>query len=191
MGVSNKTPEFLKMNPIGKVKAMILTIYLKKSDVQLIHVIIKEFLFSIGEQVPVLETPDGPIFESNAIARYGQNLEDIFALTLFNLPMNLVILTLVLVAAVTCLKPDNPLFGSSLLEKVICLFALISQFYSVSRFVIRFCLGDFIFCFHFVDFSSLSLSLASPNLQEIFFDKYFMFIKAPNKIRNPKGIYHR
>ena len=38
MGVSNKTPEFLKMNPIGKV--------------------------------PVLETPEGPVFESNAIARY-------------------------------------------------------------------------------------------------------------------------
>ncbi|XP_071715388.1 elongation factor 1-gamma 2-like [Rutidosis leptorrhynchoides] len=38
MGVSNKSPEFLKMNPIGKV--------------------------------PVLETPDGPVFESNAIARY-------------------------------------------------------------------------------------------------------------------------
>ncbi|KAG9136695.1 hypothetical protein Leryth_004483 [Lithospermum erythrorhizon] len=37
-GVSNKTPEFLKMNPLGKV--------------------------------PVLETPEGPIFESNAIARY-------------------------------------------------------------------------------------------------------------------------
>lgn len=42
MGVSNKTPEFLKMNPIGKV--------------------------------PVLETPDGPIFESNAIARYVARL---------------------------------------------------------------------------------------------------------------------
>ncbi|OIS95818.1 PREDICTED: elongation factor 1-gamma 2-like [Nicotiana attenuata] len=55
MGVSNKTPEFVKMNPIGKV--------------------------------PVLETPDGPVFESNAIARY-----------------------------VTKLKPDNPLFGSSLIE---------------------------------------------------------------------------
>ncbi|KAA8545451.1 hypothetical protein F0562_020235 [Nyssa sinensis] len=55
MGVSNKTPEFLKMNPIGKV--------------------------------PVLETPDGPIFESNAIARY-----------------------------VTRLKPDNPLYGSSPIE---------------------------------------------------------------------------
>lgn len=55
MGVSNKTPEFLKMNPIGKV--------------------------------PVLETPDGPIFESNAIARY-----------------------------VARLKADNPLFGSSLIE---------------------------------------------------------------------------
>eukprot|EP00262_Sarcandra_glabra_P011777 TRINITY_DN28_c0_g1_i2.p1 TRINITY_DN28_c0_g1~~TRINITY_DN28_c0_g1_i2.p1 ORF type:complete len:429 (-),score=95.60 TRINITY_DN28_c0_g1_i2:260-1546(-) len=55
MGVSNKTPEFLKMNPLGKV--------------------------------PVLETPDGPIFESNAIARY-----------------------------VTRLNGDNPLYGSSLIE---------------------------------------------------------------------------
>ncbi|KAL0365790.1 UNVERIFIED_CONTAM: Elongation factor 1-gamma 2 [Sesamum radiatum] len=55
MGVSNKTPEFLKMNPIGKV--------------------------------PVLETPEGPIFESNAIARY-----------------------------VARLTPDNPLYGSSLID---------------------------------------------------------------------------
>ncbi|KAK9271426.1 hypothetical protein L1049_027017 [Liquidambar formosana] len=55
MGVSNKTPEFLKMNPLGKV--------------------------------PVLETPDGPIFESNAIARY-----------------------------VTRRKADNPLYGTSLIE---------------------------------------------------------------------------
>ncbi|GJZ32782.1 elongation factor 1-gamma-like protein [Tanacetum coccineum] len=38
MGVSNKTPEFIKMNPIGKI--------------------------------PVLETPEGSVFESNAIARY-------------------------------------------------------------------------------------------------------------------------
>uniref|UniRef100_A0A803N9F2 Elongation factor 1-gamma n=1 Tax=Chenopodium quinoa TaxID=63459 RepID=A0A803N9F2_CHEQI len=55
MGVSNKTPEFLQMNPIGKV--------------------------------PVLETPDGPIFESNAIARY-----------------------------VARLKADSPLYGSSLID---------------------------------------------------------------------------
>ncbi|KAK1302069.1 hypothetical protein QJS10_CPB12g01179 [Acorus calamus] len=55
MGVSNKTPEFLQMNPMGKV--------------------------------PVLETPEGPIFESNAVARY-----------------------------VTRLKADNPLYGSSLIE---------------------------------------------------------------------------
>nr|XP_043628780.1 elongation factor 1-gamma-like [Erigeron canadensis] len=55
MGVSNKTPEFLTMNPIGKV--------------------------------PVLETPDGPVFESNAIARY-----------------------------VARLKNDNALFGSSSIE---------------------------------------------------------------------------
>ncbi|KAK9995021.1 hypothetical protein SO802_024724 [Lithocarpus litseifolius] len=55
MGVSKKTPEFMKMNPIGKV--------------------------------PVLETPDGPVFESNAIARF-----------------------------VTRVKADNPLYGSSLIE---------------------------------------------------------------------------
>ncbi|MFS7912171.1 putative glutathione S-transferase, Thioredoxin-like superfamily [Helianthus anomalus] len=40
MGASNKTPEFLKMNPIGKI--------------------------------PVLETSEGPLFESYAIARYGK-----------------------------------------------------------------------------------------------------------------------
>lgn len=55
MGVSNKTPEFLQMNPIGKV--------------------------------PVLETPDGPVFESNAIARY-----------------------------VARLKAESALYGSSLIE---------------------------------------------------------------------------
>eukprot|EP00246_Nothoceros_aenigmaticus_P007221 TRINITY_DN2089_c0_g1_i8.p1 TRINITY_DN2089_c0_g1~~TRINITY_DN2089_c0_g1_i8.p1 ORF type:complete len:471 (-),score=115.59 TRINITY_DN2089_c0_g1_i8:800-2161(-) len=42
MGVSNKTPEFLKLNPIGKI--------------------------------PVLETPEGAIFESNAIARHVARL---------------------------------------------------------------------------------------------------------------------
>ncbi|GKV32122.1 hypothetical protein SLEP1_g40751 [Rubroshorea leprosula] len=55
IGVSNKAPEFLKMNPIGKV--------------------------------PVLETPEGPIFESNAIARY-----------------------------VTRLKADNSLYGCTLID---------------------------------------------------------------------------
>ncbi|PIN11431.1 Translation elongation factor EF-1 gamma [Handroanthus impetiginosus] len=55
MGVSNKTPEFIKMNPLGKI--------------------------------PVLETPDGAIFESNAIARY-----------------------------VARLNPDCSLYGSSLID---------------------------------------------------------------------------
>jgi elongation factor 1-gamma len=55
MGVSNKTPEFIKMNPLGKI--------------------------------PVLETPDGAVFESNAIARY-----------------------------VARSKGDNLLFGDSLIE---------------------------------------------------------------------------
>ncbi|KAF5818434.1 putative glutathione S-transferase, Thioredoxin-like superfamily [Helianthus annuus] len=41
MGVSNKTPEFLKMNPIGK-------------------------------------TPEGPLFESNAIARYVAHGSSLF-----------------------------------------------------------------------------------------------------------------
>ncbi|XP_024358659.1 elongation factor 1-gamma 2 isoform X2 [Physcomitrium patens] len=45
MGVTNKSPEFLKMNPIGKV--------------------------------PVLQTPEGPIFESNAMARYVANKKDV------------------------------------------------------------------------------------------------------------------
>lgn len=55
LGVTNKSPEFIKMNPIGKL--------------------------------PVLKTPDGPIFESNAIARY-----------------------------VTRLNGDNTLYGSSLID---------------------------------------------------------------------------
>ncbi|GER27571.1 elongation factor 1-gamma 1 [Striga asiatica] len=55
MGVTNKTPEFIKMNPIGKI--------------------------------PVLETPDGCVFESNAIARY-----------------------------VARSNPDSTLYGSSLID---------------------------------------------------------------------------
>jgi elongation factor 1-gamma len=55
MGVTNKSPKFLSMNPIGKV--------------------------------PVLETPEGAVFESNAIARYVARLKD-----------------------------DNSLFGSSLID---------------------------------------------------------------------------
>ncbi|KAK1414685.1 hypothetical protein QVD17_30435 [Tagetes erecta] len=51
MGVSNKTPEFLKMNPIGKI--------------------------------PVLETPDGPVFESNAIARYVAHGSSLFGSSKF------------------------------------------------------------------------------------------------------------
>ncbi|KAG5248437.1 elongation factor [Salix suchowensis] len=49
MGVTNKTHEFLKMNPIGKV-------------------------FVNGLSGSCLETPEGPVFESNAIARYGKIL---------------------------------------------------------------------------------------------------------------------
>jgi len=63
MGVSNKTPQFINMNPIGKVFFIILSF---------IHsIIINFYLNHYFFQVPVLETPNGPVFESNAIARYG------------------------------------------------------------------------------------------------------------------------
>jgi elongation factor 1-gamma len=54
MGVTNKTPEFLKLNPNGKV--------------------------------PTLETPEGGVFESNAIARYVARLADtgLFGTTLLD-----------------------------------------------------------------------------------------------------------
>ncbi|CAI9090566.1 OLC1v1025368C1 [Oldenlandia corymbosa var. corymbosa] len=55
MGVTNKTPEFLKMNPLGKI--------------------------------PILKTPEGPVFKSIAIACYVKKL-----------------------------KANNPLFGSTLIE---------------------------------------------------------------------------
>lgn len=61
MGVSNKTPEFIKMNPLGKVPQL----NFKKK----FNSVIQELKNSM--QVPVLETPDGAVFESNAIARYG------------------------------------------------------------------------------------------------------------------------
>lgn len=64
MGVSNKTPEFLKMNPIGKVCSIS-----RKFTNHAESIIFTDFQFLF--QVPVLETPDGPVFESNAIARYG------------------------------------------------------------------------------------------------------------------------
>lgn len=71
MGVSNKTPEFLKMNPIGKVSydGMNKVCYFDTNC--LCQGNLKELSFC-DFQVPVLETPDGAIFESNAIARYGK-----------------------------------------------------------------------------------------------------------------------
>lgn len=69
MGVSNKTPEFLQMNPIGKVSSLSAPLYLS-----LIKTLLSFHLISASSflQVPVLETPDGPVFESNSIARYGK-----------------------------------------------------------------------------------------------------------------------
>ena len=74
MGVSNKTPEFLKMNPIGKVCFLIWSSFLRRWEcfIQFIYTVLMLL------KVPVLETPDGPVFESNAIARYGEGASDIW-----------------------------------------------------------------------------------------------------------------
>lgn len=80
MGVTNKSPEFLKMNPMGKVcfcfffnlKATIFYDYLCVQTVYQIQ-ICKHFIIFI--QIPVLETPEGPVCESNAIARYGKTVQ--------------------------------------------------------------------------------------------------------------------
>lgn len=67
MGKANKTPEFLKLNPCGKVYFLYI----------IFRFLFIFFLFSFLNnciyflQVPVAITPEGPIFESNAIARYG------------------------------------------------------------------------------------------------------------------------
>ena len=68
MGVSNKTPEFMKMNPIGKVGFFSIDNVLYKPFFSYVFPEKR----SLVVQVPVLETPDGPVFESNAIARYGK-----------------------------------------------------------------------------------------------------------------------
>lgn len=60
-----------------------------------------------------METPDGPVFESNAIARYGTSF--------FFLSIDFIkfwIQYLILLFSVTRLKADNPLYGSSLIEYV-------------------------------------------------------------------------
>jgi len=71
-------------------------------------------------QVPVLETPDGPIFESNAIARYGMII--LFFLFVGHLLVDVWWVKLswivMFLVSVTRLKADNPLYGSTLIEYV-------------------------------------------------------------------------
>ena len=75
-----------------------------------------------------METPDGPIFESNAIARYGKtDFPPPTQLINFGDPLKVVVLKLIFlsVVAVTRLKADNPLYGSSLIDYVRHLLLLI------------------------------------------------------------------
>ncbi|KAF3574132.1 hypothetical protein F2Q69_00060571, partial [Brassica cretica] len=92
MGVTNKTPEFLKMNPLGKVmhsykgnknsdKAFIaaefagVKIDMPSGFEMGVTNKTPEFLkMNPLGKIPVLDTPEGPIFESNAIARYVSRL---------------------------------------------------------------------------------------------------------------------
>ena len=66
MGVTNKTPAFLKLNPLGKARARIARL---AAAVRLTRRPDRP-----RPQVPTLETPEGGIFESNAIARYVARL---------------------------------------------------------------------------------------------------------------------
>lgn len=70
---------------------------------------------SVIFQVPVLETPDGPVFESNAIARYGNTIDFPSPSINFRVLVKVLYFSFLFVAAVTRLKADNPLFGSSLI----------------------------------------------------------------------------
>lgn len=83
-------------------------------------IIILAFLFvlrtSMYMQVPVLETPDGPVFESNAIARYG-TFRFLVKSECKSEFLNL-FLILLFFHAVARLKAESALYGSSLIEYV-------------------------------------------------------------------------
>lgn len=68
MGKTNKTPEFLKLNPFGKARP------LQAALCRFYDAVCKRSLLLL--QVPTLETPQGGVFESNAIARYVARLAD-------------------------------------------------------------------------------------------------------------------
>ena len=70
MGKTNKTPEFLKLNPFGKVRKQGLQFVIMPSQSHMLP------LTPADVQVPTLETPQGGVWESNAIARYVARLAD-------------------------------------------------------------------------------------------------------------------
>lgn len=65
----------------------------------------------------MLETSDGAIFESNAIARYGKVCMKSL-LFLLSFPYEVRFNGFSFSVAVTRLKADNPLYGSSLIDAV-------------------------------------------------------------------------
>lgn len=92
-GVTNKTDKFVKLNPFAKASAgclaFIRVFWFRRPSVspsagtlgcQLLLLAILKRRLSPGSasasQVPTLETPEGGIFESNAIARYVARLGD-------------------------------------------------------------------------------------------------------------------
>jgi elongation factor 1-gamma len=93
-GKSNKTPEFLKMNPNGKVCPEYCNTYnhLISPNIIALHGMLSpstaphyNIITRLLMQVPTLETPQGGLWESNAIARYIARLSDngLFGMTPF------------------------------------------------------------------------------------------------------------
>lgn len=117
MGVSNKTPEFLKMNPIGKVGPLVLdsSFYKPYVSYAFFFFILKKGL--LLRRFPCLRHPMVlylRVTPLHAMVRLSFKLN----LWYFDGCCKIWVLLLLLLSAVTRVKADNPLFGSSLIEYV-------------------------------------------------------------------------
>ena len=116
----------------------------------------------------MLETPVGPIFESNSIACFGKTINFPPSPVNFGHPSKIVMLELMgflSVAVITYLKGSNPLYASSHIVCARCLVLLIVLSLSACMCVmILYCFVRLNFLFHieyWIDFPSLEID---PNI---------------------------
>ena len=94
----------------------------------------------------MLETPVGPIFESNSIACYGKTINFPPSPINFGHPSKIFMLELMSflsVAVITCPKGSNPLYASSHIVCARCLVLLIVLSLSLCMYV---CYDTLLFC---------------------------------------------